>query len=35
MIKKIEVLFYKGFKYSQIDLQHYNILVGPNGSGKS
>ncbi len=35
MIKTIEVLFYKGFKYSRIELQHYNILVGPNASGKS
>ncbi len=35
MIKTIEVLFYKGFKYNQIDLQNYNILVGPNASGKS
>ena len=35
MIKTIEVFFYKGFKYNQIELQNYNILVGPNASGKS
>lgn len=35
MIKLIEALYYKGFKYILIDLSNYNILVGPNASGKS
>ncbi len=35
MIKTIEVLFYKGFKYGKVELEPYNILVGPNASGKS
>ncbi len=35
MIKRVEALFYKGFKYVDIDLLPYNILVGPNASGKS
>lgn len=35
MIKNVEILHYKGFKYNYIDLMNYNILVGPNASGKS
>ncbi len=35
MIKRIEALYYKGFKYIDINLLSYNILVGPNASGKS
>ncbi len=35
MIKSVEVLYFKGFKYNSIDLNNYNILVGPNASGKS
>ena len=35
MIKKVEALYYKGFKYIDVDLLPYNILVGPNASGKS
>jgi hypothetical protein len=35
MIKRIEALFYKGFKYIDVPLIPYNTLVGPNASGKS
>lgn len=35
MIKHIEALYYKGFKYINSELKNYNILVGPNASGKS
>lgn len=35
MITKVEVLFYKGLKYTNAYLSNYNILVGPNASGKS
>lgn len=35
MIKRIEALYYKGFKHIFIDISNYNILVGPNASGKS
>ena len=35
MIKRIEALYYKGFKYIEPELMNYNILVGPNASGKS
>lgn len=35
MIRKIEVLRYKGFKYGRIELKPFNILVSPNASGKS
>lgn len=35
MLKNVEVLFYKGFKYGNVELLPYNILVGPNASGKS
>ena len=35
MIKRVEALYYKGFKYIDINLFEYNILVGPNASGKS
>jgi len=35
MIGRIEALFYKGFKYINVDLKSFNILVGPNASGKS
>ena len=35
MIKRVEALYYKGFKNIDINLLSYNILVGPNASGKS
>jgi predicted ATPase len=35
MIKRVEALYYKGFKYITPELMSYNILVGPNASGKS
>ncbi len=35
MINKIEALYYKGFKYINVDLKPFNVLVGPNASGKS
>lgn len=35
MIRRVEVLYFKGFKHVAIDLKPYNILVGPNESGKS
>lgn len=35
MIKNMEILYYKGFKHSKIELYPFNILVGPNASGKS
>lgn len=35
MIKKIEALYFKGFKHINIDFNSYNLLVGPNASGKS
>ena len=35
MIRRIEALYYKGFKHVSVDLTHYNVLVGPNASGKS
>jgi predicted ATPase len=35
MIKHIEALYYKGFKYLRSDLTAFNIFVGPNASGKS
>ncbi|MBC8181404.1 ATP-binding protein [candidate division KSB1 bacterium] len=35
MIKRVEALYYKGFKYIAPELMNYNILVGPNASGKS
>lgn len=35
MIKRVEALYYKGFKYVDVDLSAFNILVGPNASGKS
>ncbi|MDI6755745.1 MAG: ATP-binding protein [Thermodesulfobacteriota bacterium] len=35
MVKKVEVLYFKGLKFIDIDLKPYNILVGPNASGKS
>ncbi len=35
MIKRVEALYYKGFKHINIKMHSYNILIGPNASGKS
>jgi predicted ATPase len=35
MISRIQVLGYKAFKYIDVRLSNFNILVGPNASGKS
>lgn len=35
MITRIEALYFKGFKYLNVELKSFNILVGPNASGKS
>ena len=35
MIKRIEALNYRGFRYLDISLNRFNILIGPNASGKS
>ncbi len=35
MIKRIEILNYKGFEYVDISPDSYNVLIGPNASGKS
>ena len=35
LIKRLQVLHYKAFKYIDINLSNLNILIGPNASGKS
>lgn len=35
MITRVQVLFYKGFKYIDVNLKPFLLLVGPNASGKS
>ncbi|MFZ5515173.1 MAG: methylation-associated defense system AAA family ATPase MAD3 [Candidatus Zhuqueibacterota bacterium] len=35
MITRVQALFYKGFKYLDVALNPFVILVGPNASGKS
>lgn len=35
MITRIQALYFKGFKYLDVRLRDYNILIGPNASGKS
>ena len=35
MIKRIQILHYRGIKYSDVHLNNFNILTGPNASGKS
>lgn len=35
MIRRIEILHYKAFKYVDIQLEPFQIIVGPNASGKS
>lgn len=35
MIKRLQVLHYRAFKYVDINLSPFNILIGPNASGKS
>lgn len=35
MINKVQALFYKGFKYIDVNLKSFILLVGPNASGKS
>ncbi|HOK10289.1 MAG TPA: AAA family ATPase [Candidatus Hydrogenedens sp.] len=35
MIRRLEILHYKAFKYIDIQLEPFQIIVGPNASGKS
>ena len=35
MIRRLQVLHYRAFKYIDIELSRFHILVGPNASGKS
>jgi len=35
MIKRIQILHYRGIRYSDVRLNRFNILTGSNGSGKS
>jgi len=35
MIRRLQILHYKAFKYVDIQLEPFQIIVGPNGSGKS
>lgn len=34
-IKKIKVWNFKSFKYMDLDLANFNVIIGPNSSGKS
>lgn len=35
MLSRLEVLRYKAFKYIDVNISNFNVLVGPNASGKS
>ena len=35
MIRRLQILHYKAFKYVDIQLEPFQIIVGPNASGKS
>jgi AAA15 family ATPase/GTPase len=35
MIKRIQILHYRGIRYSDVRLNRFNIFIGPNGSDKS
>jgi predicted ATPase len=35
MIRRIQVLHYRGLKYIDVKLSNFQILIGPNASGKS
>jgi len=35
MITRVQALYYKAFKFIDIHLQPFLLLVGPNASGKS
>jgi len=35
MIRRLQVLHYRAFKYIDIKLSNFHILIGPNASGKS
>jgi len=35
MIRHLQVLRYRAFKYIDVDLSNFHILIGPNASGKS
>ena len=35
MIRRIQVLHYRGIKYIDVKLSNFQILIGPNASGKS
>lgn len=35
MIRHLQVLHYRAFKYIDVNLSNFHILIGPNASGKS